>query len=99
MKELINRLIEKPDPDIQVVTDLFANFRLGPNRYVKRDYNPPMAKGGGGGGGCHPLTGFSSFSREWEELFWQTKFLAVVGSSLGHVSMKKFFRSDLPSWP
>ena len=30
--------------------------------------------------------------------FLQTKFLAV-GSSLGHLSMKKFFRSDLSSWP
>ena len=30
-----------------------------------------------------------NFSREWEELFLQTKFLAV-GSSLGHLSMKKF---------
>ena len=39
-------------------------------------------------------TGFSSSSLEWEEPFLQTKFLAV-GSSLGHLSMEKFFRSDL----
>ena len=29
------------------------------------------------------------FSQEWEELLFQTKFLAVV-SSLGHLSIKKF---------
>ena len=39
----------------------------------------------------------SNFPPEWDKLFLQTKFL-VVGSSLGHLSMKKFFRSDLPSW-
>ena len=32
---------------------------------------------------------FSNFSLEWEELLLQTKFLAV-GSSLGHLSRKKF---------
>ena len=56
--------------------------------------------GGGGGGGVDatPPTGFSSFSQKWEELFLQTKFLPV-GSSLGHhLPMKKFFKSDLPSW-
>ena len=37
-----------------------------------------------------PPTGFSNFSQKWEELFLQTKFLAV-GSSLGHLSMKNFF--------
>ena len=42
-----------------------------------------------------PPTGFSNFSREWEELSSQTKFLAV-GSSLGQQSMKKVFKSDLP---
>ena len=36
-----------------------------------------------------PQTGFSSFSREWEEFLFQTKFLAVV-SSLGHLSIKNF---------
>ena len=36
MKKLINHLTEEPDPDIQVLTDLFTNFRLRPNRYVKR---------------------------------------------------------------
>ena len=35
---------------------------------------------------------FCNFSREWEEFLLQTKFLAI-GSSLGHLSMKKF-RSD-----
>ena len=35
MKKLINRLTEKPDPDMQALTDLFNNFRLRPNRYVK----------------------------------------------------------------
>ena len=54
--------------------------------------NPPMAKGD-----ATPPTGFSDFSREWKELFLQTKFLAE-GSSLEHLSMKKFFRSDLLSW-
>ena len=34
-------------------------------------------------------TGFPNFSREWEELFLQTKLLAV-DSSLGYLSMKKF---------
>ena len=34
---------------------------------------------------------------EFEEVLFQTKFLAVV-SSLRHLSMKKFFRLDLPSW-
>ena len=33
---------------------------------------------------------FSSFSREWGELLFQTKFLAV-GTSLGHLSMKIHF--------
>ena len=62
-------------------------------------FNPPMAKavGGGGGGGCHPSTGFPNFSQKWEELFLQTTFLGV-GSSLGHLSMKKFLRLDLSSW-
>ena len=36
----------------------------------------------------HPKR-FSSFSREWGELLFQTKLLAV-GTSLGHLSMKKF---------
>ena len=36
-----------------------------------------------------PPTGFSNFSQKWEELFLQTKFLPV-GSSLGHLSIKKF---------
>ena len=46
-----------------------------------------MAKGGGGW--MPPPTGFPNFSREWKELLLQTKFLAV-GSSLEHLSMKKF---------
>ena len=46
--------------------------------------------GGGGGGGLDATTtGFSSFSREWEELLFQTKLLAIV-SSLGHLSTKNF---------
>ena len=57
--------------------------------------NPPMAKGGVW---IPPPTGFFNFSQKWEELFLQTKFLPV-GSSLGHLLMKKFFRSYLPSWP
>ena len=36
MKTLINHLTEKPDPDIHLLTDLFTDFRLRPNRYVKR---------------------------------------------------------------
>ena len=52
------------------------------NRFFVSDYfNPPMAEGAVGW--------LSNFSRKWEELFLQTKFLAV-GSSLGHLSMKKF---------
>ena len=35
MKKLISRFTEKPDPDIQVLTDLFTNFRLLPDRYVE----------------------------------------------------------------
>ena len=42
----------------------------------------------GGGGGCHPQQ-FFRFSQKWEELFMQTEFFSV-GSSLGHLSMKKF---------
>ena len=57
-----------------------------------------MARGGWRGVNATRRTGFSSFSREWEELLLQTKFLAV-GSSLGHLSMKKFFRSDPLSCP
>ena len=56
--------------------------------------------GGGGGGGegldATPNRFFQFFSRMGGG-FLQTKFLAV-GSSLGYLSMKKFFRSDLPSW-
>ena len=38
----------------------------------KKRFNSPMAKGDG----CHPPppTGFSSFSREWEELFYNLNF-------------------------
>ena len=36
-----------------------------------------------------PQRVFPVFSREWEELLFQTKFLAV-GTSLGHLSTKKF---------
>ena len=48
--------------------------------------NPPMAKGRGE---MLPPTGFSNFSREYEELLLQTKFLAV-DSFHGHLSKKKF---------
>ena len=37
----------------------------------------------------HPPNRISSFSWEWEELLFQTNFLAVV-SFLGHLSMKIF---------
>ena len=47
-------------------------------------FNPPVAKRSG----CHPLGVFFNFSREWGEISRQTYFLAV-GSSLGHLSMKK----------
>ena len=51
-----------------------------------------MAKGGGGW-----TQVFAVFLRNGKS-FLQTKFLAV-GSSLWDLSMKKIFRSDLPSWP
>ena len=57
--------------------------------------NPPMAKGGG----YHnppPQQVFPIFS-DMGRAFLQTKFLPV-GSSLGHLPIKKFFKSDLPSW-
>ena len=54
-------------------------------------FNTPVARGGGQED-TTPI-GFSSFSREWEELLFQTKCLAA-GLSLGHLSMKKLFRSD-----
>ena len=73
-----------------------------------------MANGGGGAGVCHPSQQLSHTDGQWGEgggwmpplptafsemgrAFLQTKFLPV-GSSLGHLSMKKLFRSDLPSW-
>ena len=40
---------------------------------------------------------FFQFFSGMGRAFMQTKFL-VVGSSLEHLSMKKFFKSDLPSW-
>ena len=46
------------------------------------------------GDGCHPPTGFSNFSQKCEEHFMQTKLL-LVASSLGHLSMKKFFRYSI----
>ena len=60
--------------------------------YYKESFNPPMAKGRGSG--CQHVS--SIFVRNGKS-FLQTKSLPV-GSSLGHLSMKKFFRSDLPSW-
>ena len=44
--------------------------------------------GGRGGGGYHPSTGIFKLFLGMERAFWQTTFLAV-GSSLGHLSMKK----------
>ena len=58
--------------------------------------NPPMAKGDGGGVDATPSRFFQFFS-EMGRAFLQTKFLPV-GSFLGHLPMKKFFKSDLPSW-
>ena len=52
---------------------------------------------GRGGGMPHPKRS-SSLSREWGELLFQTKFLAV-STSLGHLFMKNFFRLELPSCP
>ena len=76
----------------------FSDSMTPPN-FMVISLNPPMAKeeeGGGGGVDATP-TDFSTFSQKWEELFLQTKFLPA-GSSLGHLSRKKFFRSDLKSW-
>ena len=53
-----------------------------------------MAKGGGGWAGCNSQQVFPIFLGD-EKRFYETKFLAV-GLSLGHLSMKKLFRSDLP---
>ena len=50
------------------------------------------------GGWMPPPTEFSNFFSRMGRAFLQTKFLAV-GSSLGHLCMKKVFGSDLPSWP
>ena len=70
-------------------------------RDVGSNFNPSMDKGGGVGGGwgwgwMPPQQIFPIFLGNGKA-FLQTKFL-VVGSSLGHLSMKKFFRSDLSSW-
>ena len=57
--------------------------------------------GGEGGGGRGVIatftTGISNGSWDWEEVFLQTKFVAL-GSSLGHLAMKKNFRLELPYW-
>ena len=60
---------------------------------------PSDGQGGGGGrgGGSHPQQVFPVFLGNGKCFSLQTKFLAV-GSSLGHLSMRKFFRSDLPPW-
>ena len=42
--------------------------------------------------------GFSQFLWGWECFLLQTKFLAV-GTPLGHLSMKTFFRLKLSFWP
>ena len=51
----------------------------------------PIGGGGGGGGLDATATGFSSFSREWEELLFQTKLLAVVSSYLWDICPPNFF--------
>ena len=61
-----------------------------------RNINPPMAKGVEGVG-CHPLQQVSAIFLRNGKSFLQIKFLAV-GSSLEHLSMKKFVRSDLSYW-
>ena len=55
----------------------FCFFMCG---HGKLDLNPPMAKGDE----CHPPTGFSNFSREWEELSWKLNFSCslVLGTSV-----------------
>ena len=45
-------------------------------------------------GGVHPPPQIN-FSSQWGEVLFQTNFV-FVGTSLGHLSMKKNFRSDLP---
>ena len=50
-----------------------------------------------GGGGALPQQVFPKFLNNLKELLLQTKFLAVA-LSLVHLSIKKFFRSNLPSW-
>ena len=54
--------------------------------------NSPMTKRGD----SSAPTSFSSYCREGEKLLFQAKFLAV-GSSLGHLFVKKFYRSNPPS--
>ena len=58
-----------------------------------KEINPPMAKRGG----VDAPNRFFQFFSEMGRAFLKTKFSAV-GSSLGHLSMKKVFTSDLPSW-
>ena len=61
------------------------------NTKPKLYFNPPVA-------GVDALPkGISNFYLEWEDLLFQTNFLAV-GSFLGHLSMEKIFRLVLPSW-
>ena len=60
------------------------------------DFYPSEGQTGGGGGMDATNYKFSNFSQKWEEPFLKTKFLPV-GSSLGHLPMKKIFKSDLPS--
>ena len=55
-----------------------------------------MGRGGKGRLDATPNRFFQFFSG-MGIVFMQNKFLAL-GSSLGHLSMKKFLRSDLPSW-
>ena len=53
-------------------------------------FNSPMSNWGEGGLDA-TATGFSSFSREWEELLFQTKLLAVVSSYLWDICPPKIF--------
>ena len=78
------------------IHSLYTTAEPAPKRSLTDFLNQLLCKlqyltvhGRGGGLDATPSSGFPDFSREQEELLLQTKFLAV-GSSLGHLSMKKF---------
>ena len=75
-----------------VLSNPFATFD---SNYISYVIIPSMAREGVDASPPPSPTDFSSFSQKWEDLFLQTKFLPI-GSSLEHLSMKKFFKSDLP---